>query len=65
MHVFVNGEPYESESGTLAALLVECEFEANAVATAINKGFVRLKDRAAIRLREGDQVEILTPRQGG
>ena len=65
MQVFVNGQPYESNADNLAALLVECECDAAAVATALNETFVRAKERPGRALAEGDRVEILTPRQGG
>ena len=35
------------------------------VGTALNQEFVRDRDRAQTPLREGDAVEIVTPRQGG
>jgi sulfur carrier protein len=31
----------------------------------VNEVFVRARERAETVLREGDRVEILTPRQGG
>jgi sulfur carrier protein len=65
MQIFVNGQPYESNADNLAALLVECEYDAVAVATALNETFVRAKERLGRTLAEGDRVEILTPRQGG
>jgi sulfur carrier protein len=65
MKITVNGEPINVSSDNLAALLAELEFEQELVATAVNQSFVRAKDRAATVLQAGDQVEILTPRQGG
>jgi sulfur carrier protein len=35
------------------------------VATAVNGRFVRLADRPATPLKEGDKIEILAPMQGG
>jgi len=65
MKITVNGEPMNVSSDNLAALLAELELEQELVATAVNQNFVRAKDRAATGLQAGDQVEILTPRQGG
>jgi sulfur carrier protein len=65
MKITVNGESLEVKAADLAALLVELDYEAAPVATAINETFVRAKDRAGLTLNEGDRVEILTPRQGG
>ena len=61
----MNGMPQDVQASDLARLLVELEYEDAVVATALNQTFVRAKDRAATSLKEGDEVEILTPRQGG
>jgi sulfur carrier protein len=50
---------------TLAALLAELEYEDAVVATARNRDFVRRKDRAQTTITEGDEIEILVPKQGG
>ena len=63
--IHVNGEPCETKAGTLAALLDELDYGGATVATALNRNFVRKKDRDATTIAEGDEVEILTPRQGG
>ena len=65
MMIRVNGEPCETKAATLAALLDELDYGEATVATALNRSFVRRKDRVETRLADGDEVEILTPRQGG
>jgi sulfur carrier protein len=65
MQISVNGKAHEVEAATLAALLDELEYGEATVATAVNQTFVRAADRRATELRDGDQVEILVPRQGG
>jgi len=65
MRIQVNGEARDVAATTLAALLRELDFEDLSVATALNQSFVRKSDRHQTRLKEGDAVEILTPRQGG
>ena len=65
MKIVVNGESLRAQASDLAALLVELDYEPALVATAVNETFVRAKEREATALREGDRVEILTPRQGG
>lgn len=50
---------------TLAALLAELDYEDAVVATARNRDFVRRKDRAETKIAEGDEIEILVPKQGG
>mgnify|MGYP001941589292 CR=1 FL=1 len=65
MQISVNGKPHEVAATTLAALLDELDYREATVATALNQAFVRAVDRPETALRDGDAVEILTPRQGG
>lgn len=65
MLISVNGERREVVAQTLAALLGELGFDEQKLATALNQEFVRERDRAVALLREGDAVEIVSPRQGG
>ena len=65
MDIRVNGAPLQVEAKTLAALVAELDYDDAAVATAVNQTFVRRKDRDATALKADDEVEILTPRQGG
>ena len=65
MRISVNGMSREVEAMTLDALLGELDYGDVTVATALNQAFVRAVDRAGVRLKDGDAVEIVTPRQGG
>ncbi len=65
MKIAVNGAALEARAETLAALLVELDYPPELVATAVNETFVRAKDRQSCALKDGDRVEILSPRQGG
>ena len=65
MDIRVNGAPLQVEAKDLAALVAELDYDDAAVATAVNQTFVRRKDRGATPLAPDDEVEILTPRQGG
>jgi sulfur carrier protein len=65
MRIQVNGRPREVSATTLQSLLRELGYEDQKVGTALNQEFVRDRDRDATPLREGDAVEIVTPRQGG
>ena len=65
MNIRVNGEIREVKARDLAALLDELDYGDTIVATALNQAFVRRKDRDETILADGDEVEILTPRQGG
>jgi sulfur carrier protein len=65
MRITLNGQETDVGAATLAALLDEFDYGQGPVATALNQTFVRAADRAATPLKDGDAVEILTPRQGG
>jgi len=65
MNLIVNGRPHEARADDLEGILTELGFAGTRVATAVNGTFVSQSSRAATRLQEGDQLEILTPRQGG
>jgi sulfur carrier protein len=65
MQIEVNGKRLDVAAQTLAALLRELEYDERHVATALNQAFVRKADRAETKLREGDRIEIVSPRQGG
>lgn len=61
----VNGEIVRSSAATLAELLIELGYGDAKVATAHNGDFVAERARAEARLRAGDSIEIVAPRQGG
>jgi sulfur carrier protein len=65
MQIRVNGKEHDVAARTLAALLVELDYQDRLVATAVNQTFVRANDRSVTPIRPGDAVEILVPRQGG
>ena len=65
MHVIVNGEQTEVAAETLAALLMEMDYEFTQLAIAVNRKVVPKKRWAETALANGDQIEIITPRQGG
>ena len=65
MQISVNGRSRDVAATTLAALLAELDYGTTTVATALNQAFVRAIDRPATPLKDGDAVEIVTPRQGG
>ena len=63
--VVINGERMATRTATLAELLVEAGYAGAKVATALNGDFVAERNRSQTRLSEGDQIEIVAPRQGG
>ncbi|WP_395665527.1 sulfur carrier protein ThiS [Methylocella sp.] len=65
MRIEVNGKTLEARARTLAELLAELDYDERHVATALNRDFVRRDARAGAELKDGDAVEIVSPRQGG
>jgi sulfur carrier protein len=65
MRVIVNGEEREIASQHLDALLGELEYEGNHFAIALNYDVLPKSRWAETELKHGDEIEIITPRQGG
>ena len=65
MRVTVNGEQREIASHSVEALLSELEYEGTHFAIALNFDVLPRAKWAQTRLKNGDEIEIITPRQGG
>jgi sulfur carrier protein len=65
LRIFVNGEATETDAATLAELVAQCGFPERGVATALNGEFVPRDARKSTLLVGDDEVEIVSPRQGG
>ena len=65
MRVTVNGEQRELSSASVDALLAELEYEGTHFAIAVNYDVLPKSRWAETQLRAGDEIEIITPRQGG
>jgi sulfur carrier protein len=65
MRVTVNGEQREIQSGSVDALLGELEYEGTHFAIALNYDVLPRSQWAQTPLKSGDEIEIITPRQGG
>ena len=65
MKITVNGKERVTEARTMAELCRELGLAAAKIATARNGKFVPAPERSAARLNDGDEVELLSPRQGG
>jgi sulfur carrier protein len=66
MKLMVNGNPVELPDGsTVTALLAHLAVEAARVAVERNQDVVPRRSWAEARLREGDQIEIVTFVGGG
>ena len=65
MRVIVNGEPREVSSARVDALLGELEYEGTHFAIAVNYDVLPKSRWSETPLKNGDEIEIITPRQGG
>ena len=65
MRVIVNGEHREVSSDRVDALLGELEYEGSHFAIALNFDVLPKSRWAETALKSGDEIEIITPRQGG
>jgi sulfur carrier protein len=65
MRVTVNGEPREIASSHVDALLSELDYEGTHFAIALNFDVLPKSRWAQTPLKTGDEIEIITPRQGG
>ena len=65
MKISINGIAKDVTSTSLEAVLHEDGYGDARVATAVNGNFVPVGQRASCQIEAGDQLEIVTPRQGG
>lgn len=65
MQLIVNGEQREVSSASVDALLSELDYEGSHFAIALNYDVVPKSRWAETQLKAGDEIEIITPRQGG
>jgi len=65
MRVIVNGEQREISSSRIDALLAELEYEGTHFAIAVNYDVLPKSCWAETQIQAGDEIEIITPRQGG
>jgi sulfur carrier protein len=65
MRVIINGEQREIASSRVDALLSELEYQGTHFAIALNYDVLPRSQWTQTQLKSGDQIEIITPRQGG
>lgn len=65
MQIVCNGESRETAARNVQELLVELNVDARPVAVEVNREVRPRADHAAVALREGDRVEIVTLVGGG
>ena len=65
MRLIINGERREVSSASVDALLAELDYEGTHFAVALNYDVLPKSRWAETALKSGDEIEIITPRQGG
>jgi sulfur carrier protein len=65
MRVIINGEAREIASTRVDALLGELDYEGMHFAIAVNYDVLPKSRWAETPIKTGDEIEIITPRQGG
>jgi len=65
MRVTINGQAREVASSRVDALLGELDYEGTHFAIAVNYDVLPKSRWAETALKSGDEIEIITPRQGG
>jgi sulfur carrier protein len=65
MRVIINGEQREITSSRVDALLGELDYEGTHFAIAVNYDVLPKSRWAETAIKNGDEIEIITPRQGG
>ena len=65
MRVIVNGEQREITSHSVDALLAELDYQGSHFAIAVNYDVLPKSRWAETEINSGDEIEIITPRQGG
>lgn len=65
MRIVLNGEAVEVAATLLSDILVECGYQQDRIATALNGEIVHRQLREQTPLNEGDRLEIVAPVVGG
>ena len=65
MRVIVNGQLRDISATRIDALLGELDYEGTHFAVALNYDVLPRSRWAETPLKSGDEIEIITPRQGG
>jgi sulfur carrier protein len=65
VRVIINGQAREIAATSVDALLGELDYEGTHFAIALNYDVLPKSRWAETTLKSGDEIEIITPRQGG
>ena len=65
MRIILNGEATEVTATTLDRVLLECGYEGDHFATALNGTFIHKQQRQDLELSVDDRIEVVAPLEGG
>ena len=65
MRIILNGQAQEVTANTLDAVLLECGYEGDHFATALNGTFIHKQQREGLALSADDRIEVVAPLEGG
>jgi sulfur carrier protein len=65
MRIVLNGQYCDVKGKTLQQVLIECDYNNPAIATALNDTIVHKHARLGTLLNEGDRLEVVAPIGGG
>ena len=65
MRLIINGAEQHLDAATLTEVIAALGYTGDFFAVALNRTVVPRCQHATTQLREGDEVEILSPMQGG
>lgn len=65
MQILLNGEPVVTKARTLHELCASLGLAEAKIATARNGDFIPASNRQTTMLAQADEIEIVSPRQGG
>ena len=65
INIHFNGNEQSTNAQSIVEFLKEAEIETAACAIALNEQFVPRTEYATTSLKNGDQLELLVPMQGG
>lgn len=65
MKIIVNGKPQQTDAKTIADLIMSLGYKGDYFAVAKNMAMVQRSKYGETPVNENDEIEILTPMQGG
>lgn len=65
MHILVNGDKVEVTKLPLTDVLESLGYQCNKIVVAVNQEFVAKECWSDYRIQDGDQLDVLSPIEGG